>query len=114
SLSIDNFSRFFGPGGEMDRYFTEYLEPYVERSPEGLVWRSDKEITTRLSNATLKQFERAERIRRAFFAGGGTSPSVEITVAQVDAHPSVESAALAINDTVVQTATGSMSRTVVW
>src|SRR5690606_4999239 len=27
SLSIDNFSRFFGPGGEMDRYFTEYLEP---------------------------------------------------------------------------------------
>lgn len=114
SLSIDNFARFFGPGGEMDHYFTEYLEPYVERSPEGLVWRSDKEITTRLSGATLKQFERAERIRRAFFAGGGTSPSVEITVAQVDAHPSVESAALAINDTVVQTATGSMSRTVVW
>ncbi|RJL21835.1 type VI secretion system membrane subunit TssM [Paracoccus siganidrum] len=114
SLSIDNFSRFFGPGGEMDRYFTEYLEPYVERSTDGLTWRDDKEISGRLSPTTLKQFERAERIRRAFFAGGGTSPSVEITVAQVDAHPSVESAVLAINDTVVQTATGSLSRTVVW
>lgn len=114
SLSIDNFSRFFGPGGEMDRYFTQYLEPYVERSPEGLTWRADKEMTSRLSTATLKQFERAEMIRRAFFAGGGSSPSVEITVAQVDAHPSVQAAVLAINDAVVQTATGSLSRTVVW
>lgn len=114
SLSIDNFARFFGPGGEMDRYFTEYLEPYVERTPDGLTWRADKEVTQRLSTATLRQFERAERIRRAFFAGGGTAPSVEITVAQVDAHPTVQSAALAINDTVVETATGSMPRTVVW
>ncbi|MDO5622822.1 MAG: type VI secretion system membrane subunit TssM [Paracoccus sp. (in: a-proteobacteria)] len=114
SLSIDNFSRFFGPGGEMDRYFTEFLEPYVERTTSGLIWRADKEITARMSNATLAQFERAERIRRAFFAGGGTQPSVEITIAQVDAHPSVESAVLAINDAVVQTATGSLSRTVLW
>ena len=114
SLSIDNFARFFGPGGEMDRYFTEYLEPYVERGPDGLTWRSDKELTQRLSVATLKQFERAERIRRAFFAGGGTEPSVEITVAQVDAHPTIESAVLAINDTLVPTTTGTLPRTVVW
>ena len=113
-LSIDNFSRFFGPGGEMDRYFTEFLEPYVERTTSGLQWRADKEITARMSSATLLQFERAERIRRAFFAGGGSQPSVEITIAQVDAHPSVEAAVLAINDAVVQTATGSMSRTVIW
>ena len=114
SVSLDNFARFFGPGGEMDRYFTEYLEPYVERSGEGLVWRADQPITERLSPAALEQFAKAERIRRAFFAGGGSQPSVEINIAQVDAHPSVESAVLAINDTVVQTATGSLSRTVVW
>ncbi|QFQ88756.1 type VI secretion system membrane subunit TssM [Paracoccus kondratievae] len=114
SLSIDNFARFFGPGGEMDRYFTEYLEPYVERTPEGLSWRADKEIAQRLSTATLRQFERAERIRRAFFAGGGTSPSVELTVAQVDAHPTVRSALLVINDMRVETATGSLPRTVIW
>lgn len=114
SVSLDNFARFFGPGGEMDRYFTEYLEPYVERSGEGLSWRADRPITERLSPAALEQFAKAERIRRAFFAGGGTQPSVEINIAQVDAHPSVETAVLAINDTVVQTATGSLSRTVVW
>ncbi|WP_405402653.1 type VI secretion system membrane subunit TssM [Paracoccus sp. Ld10] len=114
SVSIDNFSRFFGPGGEMDRYFTEFLEPYVERSNDGLSWRADQPITQRLSPTALRQFEQAERIRRAFFAGGGSQPSVEINVAQVDAHPTVETAVLSINDTVLQTATGSLSRTVVW
>ena len=114
SLSIANFALFFGPGGEMDRYFTEYLEPYAERTVDGLKWRSDKETATRLSTNTLRQFERAERIRRAFFAGGGTSPSVEVTVQQVDAHPTVKSAILIINDTKIETATGSMPRTLVW
>ncbi|HRM75612.1 MAG TPA: hypothetical protein PLI13_13055, partial [Paracoccus sp. (in: a-proteobacteria)] len=114
SLSIANFALFFGPGGEMDRYFTEYLEPYAERTVDGLKWRTDKETATRLSTNTLRQFERAERIRRAFFAGGGTSPSVEVTVQQVDAHPTVKSAILIINDTKIETATGSMPRTLVW
>ena len=114
SLSIDNFARFFGPGGTMDAYFTEFLEPYVERTADGLTWRADKEITARLSDNTLLQFERAERIRRAFFAGGGTSPSVEITVAQVDAHPTIQEAELAINDEIVRTVTGSLPRTIVW
>lgn len=114
SLSIDNFARFFGPGGEMDRYFTEYLEPYVERTPNGLSFRADKEITSRMSVNALKQFERAERIRRAYFAGGGTQPSVEISINQIDANPTVKSTALAINDAVVELTQGTVPRTVVW
>ncbi len=114
SLSIDNFARFFGPGGEMDRYFTEYLEPYVERGENGLSYRADKEITQRFRPDALKQFERAERIRRAFFAGGGSQPQVEITVAQVDAHPTIQEALLSINDEKVQTVTGSLPQTVTW
>lgn len=114
SLSIDNFARFFGPGGEMDRYFTEYLEPYVERGENGLTYRADKDITKRFNANTLKQFERAERIRRAFFAGGGNQPQVEITIAQVDAHPTIREALLSINDEKVQTVTGSLPQTVTW
>ncbi|MCQ0969402.1 type VI secretion system membrane subunit TssM (plasmid) [Paracoccus sp. TK19116] len=114
SLSIDNFARFFGPGGDMDAFFTEYLDPLVERTENGLVWRSDQEITQQLSSGTLLQFQRAEAIRQAFFASGGTTPEVSITVAQVDAHPSIESALLAINDALVPTVTGSMPRTITW
>lgn len=114
SLSIDNFTAFFGPGGAMDRFYNEYLDAYADRTEDGLVWRQDKEITQRLSVNTLKQFERAEKIRRAYFAGNGSSPSVEITVSQVDAHPTIESAMLAINDTLIPTVTGSLPRTVIW
>ncbi|WP_299910754.1 type VI secretion system membrane subunit TssM [uncultured Paracoccus sp.] len=114
SLSIDNFARFFGPGGDMDRYFTEYLEPYVERSPDGLRYRQDKPLAGRMSTAALLQFQRAEMIRQAFFASGGTTPSVQITVTQVDAHPTVESAMLSINDAIIPTVTGSLPQTVTW
>lgn len=114
SLSLDNFARFFGPGGEMDRYFTEYLEPYVERGDQGLTYRADKEITKRFSVQTLKQFERAERIRRAFFAGGGSQPQVDITVTMVDAHPTIQSAFLSINDEPIESIPGTSSRTVTW
>ena len=111
---MDNFARFFGPGGDMDRYFTEYLEPYVERSPDGLRFRQDKPLAGRMSTAALLQFQRAEVIRQAFFAGGGTEPGVDITVTQVDAHPTVESAMLSINDAIIPTVVGSLPQTVAW
>ncbi|MFD1881849.1 type VI secretion system membrane subunit TssM [Paracoccus pacificus] len=114
SLSLDNLARFFGPGGDMDKYYTEFLEPYVERTPEGLSYRSDKELGKRLSPNALLQFQRAEEIRNAFFASGNPKPEVQITIAQVDAHPTIESAMLVINDAMVPTVTGALPRTITW
>jgi len=114
SLSIDNFSRFFGPGGDMQQFFTEYLEPYTERTSEGLRYRSDSEIAQRLSPATLEQFARAERIRQAFFANNANSPEVEITVAHVDSHSTIEDAILIINDMEIPTRRGDLPKTIVW
>lgn len=114
SLSIDNFAKFFGPGGDMDRFYTEFLNPYVERTSEGLRYREDSPMAGRLSDASLRQFERAERIRQAFFAGGGTSPQVEITVRHVDSHSTIESALLIINDAKVETVKNEIPKTVVW
>ena len=114
SLSLDNFSAFFGPGGDMDRFFSEHLEPHVERTPDGLRYRPDSPIADRLSPAALRQFERAEAIRQAYFPGGGTSPEVEITVSHVDSHSTIAGAILVVNDTPVQTARGDLPRTVIW
>lgn len=114
SLSIDNFARFFGPGGDMDRFYTEYLNPYVERTSDGLRYRDDSPMAGRLSDASLRQFERAERIRQAFFAGGGTSPQVEITVRHVDSHSTIDSALLIINDMKVETVKNEIPKTVMW
>jgi len=113
-LSMENFSKFFGPGGDMDKYFTEFLAPHVERSPEGLRWRADSPLAGRLSLSTLRQFERAEAIRQAYFSGGGTTPQVEIAVTHVSSHPTVKSAILMINDTRIETIPHEVPKTAVW
>ena len=113
-LSIENFSKFFAPGGDVDRYFTEFLAPHVERTTNGLAWRADSPLADRLNVASLRQFERAERIRQAFFAGGGNAPQVSISVTHVESHPSVRSATLLINDTRIDTVPREASKTVVW
>lgn len=113
SVSLDNFTKFFGPGGDMDDFYNTYLSEFVERTPDGLRYLQDKPLTARLSPGTLRQFDRAQRIRQAFFSGG-TTPQVEITVAHVDSHPSIESAKLVINDMEIPTAKGDSPKTVVW
>ncbi|KIT16799.1 type VI secretion system membrane subunit TssM [Jannaschia aquimarina] len=114
NLGMADFSSFFGPGGDMDRFFSEYLAPYVERTSEGLRYRADSPLAGRLSPGALRQFERAERIRQAFFQGGSNQPAVEITIQQVDNHSTVESALLVINDQEVETVRYEIPKTVTW
>ncbi|MEL7182446.1 MAG: type VI secretion system membrane subunit TssM [Pseudomonadota bacterium] len=114
SLSINNFAKFFGPGGDMDQYFNEYLAPHVQRVGGGYEPRPDSALAGRLSPGALRQFYRASRIRDAFFAGGQAQPSVEISIQQVDNHVGVESAVLVINDTRVPTVRYEIPKTVVW
>ncbi len=98
----------------MDRFYTEYLNQYVERTNDGLAYRPDSPLAGRLSANTLRQFERAERIRQAFFSGGSTTPQVEITVAHRDNHSSIESVLLIINDEKIRSVRGQLPKTVVW
>lgn len=114
AISIEHFARFFGPGGDMDRFFNENLRDLVERTPNGLQYRADLPLAERLNANTLLQFERAERIRQAFFPAGGSMPEVEITLGQVDAHPSVDRATLMINDTRIDTVTNALPKTITW
>lgn len=114
SLSMSNFAKFFGPGGDMDKYYSEYLKPHVERTSDGLAYRDDSPFAGRLSLNTLRQFERADRIRQAYFAGGSSNPQVEITVAHRDNHSSIESALLIINDAEIRSVRGQLPKTIVW
>ncbi|MEM8851670.1 MAG: type VI secretion IcmF C-terminal domain-containing protein, partial [Pseudomonadota bacterium] len=114
SLSIDNFARFFGPGGDMDQFFTQYLAAFVERTPEGLRYREDSPLAGRLSPGALRQFERAERIRQAFFAGGSQRPQVEIAIQQVDNHSTIESAIMIVDGQQVPTVRFEIPKSVVW
>ncbi len=73
-VTIDDFARFFGPGGVMDKFFQDYLKPFVDTSHRQWRWRS---AGLGLSNAALRDFQRAAEIRQVFFPNGGKQPSVQ-------------------------------------
>ncbi len=108
------FGKFFGPGGDMDTFFNTYLANLVIRTENGMAYDPANDLASRLNPATLAQFDRAEKIRRAFFGNGGTTPEVSISVTHLDSHPTIESAQLEINGTNVLTAAGDPPATVVW
>lgn len=67
-VTLKDFRRFFGYGGTLDTFFNEYLAPFVDTSKS--VWRFEQEIG--VSQNTLAVFQRADRIRQAFFEADNT------------------------------------------
>ncbi|MGL4320017.1 MAG: type VI secretion system membrane subunit TssM, partial [Paracoccaceae bacterium] len=108
------FGKFFGPGGDMDTYFNTYLANIVIRTENGMAYDPASDLAGKLSPATLAQFDRAEKIRRAFFGNGGNTPEVSISVTHVSSHPTIESAQIEINGTNALTAAGDPPASMVW
>lgn len=93
NVSIDDFARFFGPGGIMDVFFKQYLRPFVDTSARHWRWRSQG---LGLSAAALQEFQRAAEIRQVFFSGGGKQPNVQFGIKPVYLDASVNRALLDI------------------
>ena len=74
--TITDFSRFFMVNGIVDQFFQNHLREFVDTTPPR--WRQLKKDnqTIGLSRRVLGQLQNAARIRDAFFAGGGATPSV--------------------------------------
>lgn len=64
-IRVEDFTAFFGPQGVLERYFQAYVQPFVDTN--GGDWRWRRPVG--MSAQTLQLFQRARRIRNAFFAG---------------------------------------------
>jgi type VI secretion system protein ImpL len=98
----------------MDVYYNTYLAPHVLATGEGLVVDPNSPLADRLSTSAIRQFDRAIKIRRAYFGTGGTSPEVQITLSHEASHPTIEQAHLEINGQNTITAPGDPPKTVTW
>lgn len=113
-VSPSVFGQFFGPGGRMDKYYTSYLQPHVLRGANGLQPAPGSPIGQRLSPAALRQFDRAQNIRLAFFATGSPEPQVGMSVTHVSSSPGVELSMLSINGTGIRTQPESSPAAMAW
>jgi type VI secretion system protein ImpL len=82
-VTIDDFGRFFGPNGKLDRFFQEQLKPLVDTSQSTWQWLSEGGDASGLSSEALRQIQRAATIREAFFQDGGQNPSVHFELKPV-------------------------------
>lgn len=108
------FGQFFGPGGRMDSYYTNYLQPHVLRGSAGLEAAPDSPIGQSLSPSALRQFDRAQAIQLAFFATGSPEPEVPMSVTHTSSSQSIEFAVLSINGAQVRTQPESAPAGVSW
>ncbi len=68
---VDDFARLFGPGGQLDQFFTQHIRPYVDTTQNP--WRpiAPEGMPPVVSAADAQNFQRAARIRDAFYPGVG-------------------------------------------
>jgi len=76
-ISLADFGEVFGYGGLYDKFFTERLDKVVDAVQTPWTWRG---APLSASPDLLRQFERAERIRRMFFPAGAKSPELNFTL----------------------------------
>ena len=79
-LGLVDFGRMFGPNGLLDQYFNQKLAKYANTSGREWVWKSGDPVGRSLSPATLQSFQRAARIREAFFSEGSSQPFFMVTI----------------------------------
>ena len=99
-ISLEDFSKLFAPGGLIDGFVNTLLRPYVDM--DGPTWRPSADNSpAAVTVAALAQFQRAARIRDAFFAASGTTPSIRFDIAPLSIDRATTQATLDLNGTVV-------------
>jgi type VI secretion system protein ImpL len=69
-MPLGDFQRLFSPGGAIDQFFAQYVQPYADTTQDP--WRPVVAggMAPPLGRADIQQFQRARAIRDAFFPGG--------------------------------------------
>ncbi len=96
-VTIDDFTRIFGPEGLFATFFDGNLAEFVDVSTDPWSWKGGLGTSGQSSDA-LAQFQRAAAIRTAFFPTGAERPRVEVTIQPRQLDPSVKTVIIRFGD----------------
>lgn len=75
-VNLSDFARVLGPNGMIEQFSRDYVEPFADTSVRPWRWTDPKAGGLRMSASSLAMFERAARIKQAFFSSGSPQPQV--------------------------------------
>jgi len=109
-VTADDFGKLFAPAGLIDDFFQKNLVQYVDMSGARWSWRATANNgSLGIPQATLDEFQRAARIRDAFFAGGGRQASMRFDLKPVALDPGIAKLVLDIDGQALTAAPGALA-----
>lgn len=113
-VPLSEFAEVFRPDGVLDRFFNSNLASLVNMGGKNWEW-TEGEVGERMSQQTLRQFQRAAAIRDAFFPGRNPTLQLEVTINQIMAHENIKQAVLVVDGQVITTRqSGNTPVTIRW
>jgi len=114
-VQIRDFGAFFMPGGTLDKFFDHYLADIVDTTSGS--WKLKPKVAgnINISNASIRNIQRAKTIQSAFFATGGASPTISFELRPVRMDPITTNFMLNVNGQITNYSHGPLfNQSFVW
>ncbi len=100
-VQIDDFVALLGPGGQIEKFFEQYLKPFVDTTKRPWTWQPAERTPLGLSPNSLAEFELAAQIREALFPAGGNTLQVRFQLNPAAMDPAVGQISVDIGGTTI-------------
>ncbi|MEI9982393.1 MAG: type VI secretion system membrane subunit TssM [Aliidongia sp.] len=105
-VTLDDFVRLFGAGGQIDAFFNTNMKNFVDTSRSPWRWIQSDNGDLGMSNDVLAQFQRASKIRDGFFGPGGAQPAMKFQITPTSLDAGTKQAILEVDAVTVTYAHG--------
>ncbi|HSI60609.1 MAG TPA: type VI secretion system membrane subunit TssM, partial [Ideonella sp.] len=111
----DDFGQMFGVGGQLDDFYQRRLATLVDTGANPWAFKPLTDGSKPPGGAALADFQRAARIKEAFFRAGGKAPGFKIDLRVVEMAEGLKEVTLDIDGQVAKFAAGNTAaQTVNW
>lgn len=90
SISIEDFTKFFGVKGTMDKFFDSYLRPFVDTAQMYWVWKNVDGQTLNVPQEVLEVFIRAALIQKMFYADDKSALGARFSLKPLEMSPNAK------------------------
>lgn len=99
TISLSDFSRFFGPQGELQQFVQHYLQPFIDTSSNQWQVKHHQALQLTVAPTTLDNLLRARLVQHMFFPTGTQQLQVNFSLQALAFEPIVKTLSLAIGNT---------------